>query len=294
MGRRLLRGDPLALRCGPYTAVVVPAAGGRVASLTWDDGVDPVPLLVEWSGSEFDEHQWPKAGAFPMLPFANRLPPDGFLFAGARHRPQPGPSGFALHGMAHRRPWQVREMSSRHAQLEQVHEAGEEGWSWPWTAQQDIVLDDRGLQVTLRLRNDGDHAMPAGLGWHPYHPAASAQAVSSLQFAAAARHALDALGRAEATPQAAVFEGHPGETAVFTGWSGKVRLPVAGRRVIVTRCEGATSLVLHRPVMGDYVCAEPVTALPGRLGEADQVLQPGEVRTLTWTCHCEIGRRSPD
>ena len=287
MGRRLFRGDPLVLQCGPYTAVIVPAAGGRVASLAWGDGPDALALLVEWTGTDFDEHQWPKAGAFPMLPFANRLPPDGFLFEGVRHRPQPGPAGFALHGVAHRRPWQVDEASGRHARLRQVHEAGEEGWPWPWTAQQDILLDAQGLQVTLRLRNDGDRPMPAGLGWHPYHPWAAAGASAPLHIGASARHALDAHGRAALDASAPVFGAQPDETAVFSAWDRRIRMPATGGRIIVACGEGAAALVMHRPASGDYVCAEPVTALPGRLGEAGNELRAGEVRTLTWRCGCE-------
>ena len=76
--------DLVELHAGAYTATVAPAAGGRVASLSWHSGATQCPLLVGWDGRPFDEHHWPKAGAFPMLPFANRLPRDGFRFRGRR------------------------------------------------------------------------------------------------------------------------------------------------------------------------------------------------------------------
>lgn len=276
------------MRSGPYSASIAPAAGGRVLSLAWSTGGVRCPLLVEWDGAGFDEHDWPKAGAFPMLPFANRLPREGFRFEGGVCRPRPGPAGFALHGIAHRRAWSVGDASRERAKLRLVHDEGDEGWPWGWTAEQDIELGERGLRVTLALRNDAARPMPVGIGWHPYHPVQPHIEPAGLQFIAAARCELDSEGRAGAEQEPPpLFGMRRGETAVFTGWDRRLQISSTGGGTIAVGCDGASNLVLHRPGGGDYLCAEPVTELPGPLGQgtgAGGVLHPGEVRTLSWSC----------
>src|SRR3954462_7314058 len=134
----------LDLRAGPYAARVAPAAGARLTSLEWNDGGARRSLLVPWDGQDFDEHHWPKAGAFPMLPFANRLPREGFRFGGQQVSPEAGPGGFAQHGCAHRRAWQVAEHADRHAELRLEHGASV-SWPWSWSARQEVRLDEDGI-----------------------------------------------------------------------------------------------------------------------------------------------------
>lgn len=281
---RLSCAVPVELRAGAYVARIAPAAGGRIASLSCEQGGELVQLLVPWEGGDFDAHHWPKAGAFPMLPFANRLPPDGFLFGERRVRPEPGPGGFALHGVSHRKPWDLLERSGEHARMRYVHEAGDESWPWAWSAWQDVRLTAQGLGVALCVRNESAEGMPLGMGWHPYHPAPRAVLPGDLDFRATARHDLDAQGQASARGVDAGFHMQRGETAAFSGWSASLRLRGASGGAIRVRTEGASGLVLHRPQQGDYLCAEPVTVLPGQLASAP-LLRSGETRRLRW--HCE-------
>ncbi|MBT9552541.1 MAG: hypothetical protein IV088_16945 [Hydrogenophaga sp.] len=282
-----LCGDPsIKLRAGAYTATVVLAAGGRIANLDWSQAGARHPLLLAWDGSSFDEHDWPKAGAFPMLPFANRLPPGGFDWRGQPVRPQPGPNGFALHGIAHRKPWRVREATDQRAHLELVHVRGDVGWPWSWSARQDVQLEADGLRVRLTVRNDDVKPMPVCLGWYPYHPAPTEITPDDLRFTALARRELDEHGGDDGRDRAQGFGMRRGETAAFRGWDGTARLQVAGGGAIDVTTQGTCGLVLHRPSSGDYLCIEPVTALPGHLGresgtDATSVLLPGEERTLS-------------
>lgn len=274
---------PIELRAGNYVARIAPAAGGRIVSLAWCGQHATVPLLVAWDGLAFDEHDWPKAGAFPMLPFANRLPAEGFAFGGRLVRPEPGPTGFAQHGLAHRRPWTVTEASGQHVLLQFAHDGNSAGWPWAWTAQQAIHLDEGGLTLHLSVRNDSAQAMPLAIGWHPYHPVRAGVASEDLRFRASARRDLDAGGCAGDQAQAPAFAMERGETAAFSGWDGRAQLAGAG---LAVAAQGAANLVLHRPMQGNYLCIEPVTILPGHLGRAgaEAVLQPGQSRSLTWAC----------
>jgi aldose 1-epimerase len=278
----------LTLRAAGYEARVAPAAGGRLASLDWVGEGGPRPLLVPWGGQPFDPHAWPKAGAFPMLPFANRLAPGGFMFRGRRVRPEPGPQGFALHGLAHRRAWQVLQASQDSAALQLVHRP-DDHWPWAFTATQSIQLGPQGLSLTLGVRNDSDEAMPLSIGWHPYHPVGDAFTAAGLRIRAAARHDMDPKGRAVEEARAPVTGMAPGETAAFSGWDGEAWLQSASEGAIAVAAPGCDRLVLHAPPGGDYLCVEPVTQLPGRLAEPAASrppawLEPGQAQALAWRC----------
>ena len=280
----------LTLRSGPYTARLAPAAGGRLAALECVVAGRNVPLIVPCGSEPFDEHHWPKAGAFPMLPFANRLPEDGFRFGGRTIRPDAGPDGFAVHGFAHRRPWTLLHGSPTRAVLSLIHPA-DGAWPWTWSARQEVLLGPEGIQVTLAITNESAEAMPVGMGWHPYHATGETIDTRDLVFTAAMRRDLDAQGCAHQIGSAPVFRMEPGETAAFQGWDGRALLRGPGRHAIDVSCDGASRLVLLRPVRGEYLCVEPVTTLPGHLGnEGSEVLATAQTRSITWCCGLVIGK----
>jgi aldose 1-epimerase len=245
-----------------------------------------VDLLVPWDGRPFDEHGWPKAGAFPMLPFANRLPAEGFRWRDRLVQPPPAPGGAVQHGVAHRRPWRVTDAAADRVRMQLAQESTP-GWPWAWSADLVIALAEPGMTVSLGVRNSSAEAMPLGMGWHPYHPTHPGISVRDLAFDAQARHDLDGAGRAGGAAPEPTFAVRPGETAAFSAWSGRAELRRPDRGTIVVACTGARHLVLHRPAAGDYVCIEPVTLLPGYLGQdarGEGVVEPGATRLLSWTC----------
>lgn len=272
------------LRAGDYAASIAPASGARVTSLVCHRDGEARRLLVGSECLEFDAHHWPKAGAFPMLPFANRLPAEGFLFDGVRVVPAPGPAGFPVHGVAHRRRWAVLEVSQHHVLMRYVHPAGDEGWPWSWSAHEEVRLSAAGLVVRLEVRNDSAHAMPLTMGFHPYQPLPTDAQPADLWFDAHSRWELDGEGQAAGDQRTPRFELGRGETVAFDGWDGRLVLRHGHGGWMHVACDGCGSLVLHRPTQGDYVCAEPVTALPGRITDGAAVLLPGHSRTLSWAC----------
>lgn len=278
-------GPLILLKSGAYKACLAPAAGGRVMSLDWLNRGQWRPLLVPWDGQPFKPDAWPKAGAFPMLPFANRLHPQGFGFDGRQVRPQPSAQGFALHGFAHRQAWQVLAVQADSALIEWTHEA-QADWPWSFTARQELQLGVGGLAVRLSVRNDAAQAMPLAMGWHPYHPHRAGATVDSLVFKAQARHELDGHGRAQDTGGRPDFAMSSGETAAFSRWDGRA-VSTGADCAIVISCQSADHLVLHKPTTADYLCIEPVTTLPGHLGDGllqdtTARLQAGQTRTLHW------------
>ncbi len=271
------------LRAQGYEALLAPTAGGRLMSLNWVGDGPAQPLIVPWDGQPFDPHAWPKAGAFPMLPFANRLPAQGFVYVGRRVQPQASAPGHVLHGLAHRAAWVVREAGADSLTLEWAH-APDAQWPWALRAHQTFQIGAQGLSLHLRVCNEDDVNMPLVMGWHPYHPLHD-----GAQLVAQARHALDEQGRAGAASPADAGLGaapSPGDTLAFSGWDGFVRLPQGDAGAIITRSRGAYCLVLHTAHNGRYLCVEPVTQLPGHLVDAPapDILAPGETAHLKWSC----------
>jgi len=286
-------GPILTLRAAGYEARIAPAAGGRLASLDWVGSGAPRPLVVPWDGQPFDAHAWPKAGAFPMVPFANRLRPEGFSFGGRQVQPQHSPQGFPLHGLAHRRAWQVVLAGEDFASLRLVH-LPDSHWPWAFTASQSIRLNAHGFWLELAVHNDFAETIPLSIGWHPYHPVDESFIADGLVMCAQARHDLDPQGRAIEATSLQVFGLDPGETVAFSGWDGKCRLRTGAAGSITVACKGSSQVVLHAPAKGRYVCVEPVTQLPGRLGEASATcgaepslagaLPSGATSSLSWHC----------
>lgn len=284
---RLDCGAQVELCAGSYHVTVAPGAGGRMTSLVWREAGVSHPLLVTCDVSAFDEDDWPKAGAFPMIPFANRLSSRGLRFGGRELGLRPGPGGFAIHGFAHRRAWELTRRTAEVAVMRLVHDGASEGWPWAWSAEEEVRVSPRGVTVRLQVKNESDTPMPLGLGWHPYHPIRASADAGGLAVSAGGRHDLDQEGRACAVARPPTFGMIGGETAAFDAWTGTFRLGLSASRVLRVGCLGARRLVLHRPTSGNYLCVEPVTVLPGHLGGegADAwLLAPGNAREIVWSC----------
>lgn len=290
---RLVCGAQVELCAGGYHLALAPRAGGRITSLAWREAGVSHPLLVACDVSAFDEDDWPKAGAFPMIPFANRLSSRGLRFGDRELRLRPGPGGFAIHGFAHRRAWELTRSTAQTAVMRLVHDGASEGWPWAWSAEQEVRVSPQGVTVRLQVKNESDTPMPLGLGWHPYHPICAPADGGGFAVSAGSRHDLDQEGRACPVARAPAFGMVRGETAAFDTWTGSFRLALPGRRTLRVACLGARRLVLHRPASGDYLCVEPVTGLPGHLGREGsdaELLAPGGSREILWSCGVDEAR----
>ena len=296
--------NPIALRAGPYSASLLPQAGARLATLVWSDGSKAHDLIMPLTMTEaFDGHHWPAAGAFPMAPYSNRLGGATFKWGGRAIRlTSPAGETYALHGFAHRSGWEVASQTSSEAVLQFTQHAGHEGWPWGFTLRQEVSLDETGALVRLRITNTSDETMPAGLGWHPYHPARRLvrDAQASFRVVAHARRnvGLDGLARLEprrGTAETSVMnlsrtDLHH-QTCVFEDWSGTTSLPLDQCLTLDIATTGMPHLVMHAAKELAYLCLEPVTLLPGALQvydaaqtEAMIALAPRCSREISWRC----------
>ncbi|MBL4879121.1 MAG: hypothetical protein JKY78_09545, partial [Hyphomonas sp.] len=143
---------------------LLPDLGGSVGGLTYktQDILRPFARTADESPLQ--------TGGFPLFPFSGRISEGRFVWNGHAVSLAPNflPEPHAIHGQAWHAAWQVAEHGSDHARLVFDYRPGD--WPWAYRAEQDFTLREDGLDLTLRLTNQSEDPMPAGLGWHPYFP----------------------------------------------------------------------------------------------------------------------------
>jgi aldose 1-epimerase len=109
--------------------------------------------------------------SFPLVPWANRIRDGRFTFEGRPIQlpPNRGDDPHTIHGLGWMRGWDVSAHSSTHVDLRMDYD-GKGPWPYVFSAVQSYALDPQGLSISLAVTNQGEGAMPAGLGHHPYFP----------------------------------------------------------------------------------------------------------------------------
>jgi aldose 1-epimerase len=241
------------------TAEIAADAGGRLARLSWQRrSGENVDIVVPMT-TGLVPPRWPKAGAYPLIPYANRIAHGRLLFRGRLHEVAPHPDAYphSLHGHAHLKPWLGTKTEAAHADLLLVC-APSEAWPWAFEARQRFTVQQDRLVVTLALRNADREPMPAGLGWHPYFLAAG---VAEVTFAAEAwwPHASDYLPLGEPQPlrddlRPPLVVAETGLTTYLGRWSGEAQvLREDGVRIVLTADRIFDHLVVHRPDDAAYL-----------------------------------------
>ncbi|WP_435171052.1 hypothetical protein [Falsirhodobacter sp. 1013] len=240
----------LTLRSGPLSASIRPAAGGRIAALRHDVLGD---LIVPMDAAPFDPEFWPKAGAYPLIPFHNRIRDGRFTWQGQVHRlPLHPAEPNALHGFASRREWRAaKEGSSIHMVLEH---AADEHWPWAISATQVISLIATGMTIGLSVTNLSDAVMPAGLGWHPFFPPCRVTEDAARRWPMDERQIPEGTSTSDTGTEA---------TRHLSGWTQVEIILDNGARMRLTASSVMSHLVVHQTAQ--YACVEPVSHLAGAL-----------------------------
>jgi aldose 1-epimerase len=224
-----------------------------------------------------------RMAAFPLIPFTGRIDQGRFEFAGLQVRLPPNfpPEPHAIHGQAWQSPWRVEAATTDRAVLSYEH--APDAWPWRYRARQAFVLDGHGLKLDLAVTNLAATAMPAGLGWHPYFPAAGArlEADVGVLWPAGAGEArpLEAGEGADLRRERAVA-GLDLDHVYGAGPRG-ARLTWPGRQVAVRASPELAYLVVYAPKGADHFCVEPWSHVPDAVnrppaGTGLRVLAPGE------------------
>jgi aldose 1-epimerase len=91
----------IVLSAGDLRLVVRPEWGGRVAAFRHARAGD---ILIPIEAVEFDPEAWPKAGAYPLAPFHNRIRDARFRLRRPRGPPRPAPEHRAACAPRHGEP----------------------------------------------------------------------------------------------------------------------------------------------------------------------------------------------
>ena len=153
------------------------------------------------------------------------------------------------------------------------------------------------------MTNEGDAAMPVGLGWHPYFPRTRETTLTA--------HVTEIwLTDPEILPTARVVpapdrDPRPGLAVdrvaldnAFVGWDGHavVTWPERGARLRLAASPPLGTLVVYTPPAQPFFCAEPVSHVTDAFnlaagGQADTgmlILAPGESVRATFTLSPEL------
>lgn len=260
----------------------VTSAGGCVDRLRWN-GVD---ILRPAPSSDVSPVE---RAAFPLVPFSGRIADGAFSFGG-RTIALPGnfpPEPHAIHGYGWTDDWDPSATGGTAATLTQIYTG--EAWPWPYRAEQVFTLNADGLSLRMAVTNNGDTAMPAGLGWHPYFPSEGACLLADVTriWRSGARMIPDPpsaltpdcdlreLCQVNALSLDNCFDAGPSGTTII--W------PETGIRLQMTASDAFSHLIVFTPPGAPYFCVEPVSHAPNAVNSdlpsaetGQNVLEPGE------------------
>jgi aldose 1-epimerase len=248
---------------------LAPEVGGSIASFaSLGDGA-PLHWLRPASRDTLMARDPLGMASFPLAPYCNRIRLGRSSYGDLPIDLAPNMAGspHAIHGTVWRRPWQVEDSGGRSAVLLCEHQPqGPRDWPYPFEARQHLQLDDDGLRVEISIVNHGPHAMPAGLGHHPYFPRTPGTRVQTRVSAMWASDAeLLPTGLTHPAFLAPLAEGIALDELVldnnFIGWSHEARVewPREGRALLMRAQPPLDFFVLYSPRGADHFCMEPVS-----------------------------------
>jgi aldose 1-epimerase len=278
-------------------AELMPELGGRIVALrlTQAPGA-PRDVLVPLTGAPVLPPGWPKAGAYPLAPYSNRIANATLEFRGKTHALPPHPDAVphTVHGHAQRRPWRVVERSQVGATLAYEHDGTGE-WPWRFAVEQRIALSGARLTVAFNFANRDARPAPAGFGWHPYFPAAGSPEIAfkaGTLWPQTDDNVAQGTTERRAPADAPVVLDPGGTTLYFGEWDGYCGFETGtGVSVRLSADPVLSHLVLHRPKGLGYICVEPVShvadgfnlAARGVAGTGTRSLDPGDSLSGTVT-----------
>lgn len=246
--------------------------------------------------------RWPKAGAYPLVPYSNRIANAVLAFRGTRYELAAHPDALphTLHGHGHLTPWECTAGASA-ADLQMTVKASAD-WPWAFRATQRFAVHADALVLEMSIQNLDAEPMPAGLGWHPFF---ACEGPVTLRHSATTWWPHDdqfiPIGHAAPivpawrSPVRFESEGKNAYLSAFSAHQEAFGIShESGVRVRVTVDSALDHLVVHYPPGGQYLCVEPTThvtngfnlAEAGSRGTGLRILEPGG--TLTCSLRVEI------
>lgn len=283
----------LELTKGRQRLTVLPETGGAVGQ--WQ--VDGHDVFLPVTTPELTAQHGQAVGAYPMVPYVNRIAGGDFSFAGHEYHLTPNMEGcpHPIHGNAWEHSWEVLHKSDTHAILAFDHipsvvEGGNDPqWPFSYRAVLSYALKDERLDVTMVIENRDTVEQPVGLGFHPFF---SVGEDAELSFEARQVWNTDAQGLpTEAQPCEGVWSFHAPTPIYnraldngFTGFGGIAEIRQRGSvpSVQIEADPIFSHLTVFTAEKGAFVAVEPVTSMTDAFNRPDiadrgvHVLKPGQ------------------
>ena len=291
------------MNAGDLHVTIDEATGGAIATFTAGD----FAVLRGVADFRLEAEHGREVGAYPLIPYANRVAGGRFSFGGEDFELGLNFAGHpnSLHGNAWMRVWDVVSADAARVHLALDHRPPHDPVSqWPYAYHTEMIftLDADGLRVDMSIRNDDTRPFPAGLGLHPY---VSREPGTTLQFDADTvwQNGSDALpisreavtGHWDFTRAREVTNTQIDEC--YAGWGGAATVdwPSVGRRLTLETGPPFDHIQLYTPPLRDFFGLEPVSNMPDAVNRMEQVsdnglriLAPGE--TLAGSIRMSISR----
>ena len=263
----------LSLRTGELAVDLAPSAGGAIARFAAGNH----DLLRQMPEADRHSGRGNNGSAYPLVPFSNRIKDGQLVFEGKTfHLKQNWPGvNHPMHGDGWSHAWQVVRSDAHSAEIAYEHARDGESGGWPfrYRARQTYRLEADRLTIVLALDNLEDHAVPAGIGLHPFFVR---EADTELQTRTEAVWRTDAevlpIARI-VVPPAFDFSKSRNVNEVtldngFDGWDGRATIRWSSRklRVVLEASAIFRHAVIYVPSGRPYFCVEPVSHANGRVG----------------------------
>jgi aldose 1-epimerase len=243
--------------------------------------------------------------SYLLIPWSNRLSGGHFLFRGKGYQLRLNSSdGTAIHGTARDYPWRVEHADGRHLRASFESRRHENvNFPFPFLARAEFSLEGGRFVNRLTIKNEGESAMPAGLGHHPYFQRALVAETGQVRLEIPCSQYFPARNCIPTGPPIGVDERLDFQIArpvgsVFIDDCLTGRL--AARPIVFSYPEATVTLeaddlfehvVLYAPVGANFFAVEPVTNANDGFNLYEQgarssgvfVLEPGEERTASFT-----------
>lgn len=289
--------DPFELRADGWNVVVAPALGGSLL-VCEHDGFEVLSPTMQRIGSGADSFA---CCHFPLIPFSNRIKNASFVFQGNHIELAPNIPGepHALHGHGWQVAWGVPDRGEASCTMSFAR-APSLDWPWAYEGRQSLSIRGEELRITLAIKNLGTTAMPCGLGFHPFLPAADNARLTVEAARVWSAPADEFPTQHIAVPPYLDFRNGPrvaerkGTNHCFGKWTGSATVSYERRRrsVVLEGGEATPSVIVYIPAREDYFCVEPVTHAVDAFNLANPPesglweLAPEQIREIAMSIRC--------
>ncbi|MBN2486127.1 MAG: aldose 1-epimerase [Bacteroidales bacterium] len=152
---------------------VIPNFGLCLNELVLNSKNGPVNILLNNNNPEdFAKTKIPMFSGVKLFPFPNRVKDAVYNFIGRDYQlpKNDPPRNHALHGLVFDKIFSLKSFDGKTgmAEFEYIYDGSFVYYPFPYILTISIKLTATGAEITSKVKNTGNAAMPLGDGWHPY------------------------------------------------------------------------------------------------------------------------------